>query len=160
MTPKKIGVSDLLDIAVYPFGASFSLELFISRMLNRTAYLFARNGRVQRSFVAVTEIDFETQAPPSMLSVIVPKWSVERREEILADVREYLARARGVAVSSQSEDDDGVYVTIEWKRQRAAFSAMKIRDNEGDFVLAQWQRAAAGVALPLLPPASLDDVMS
>jgi hypothetical protein len=159
MTPKKIGVSDLLDIMVYPFGMPFDVELFAAHMLRRTTHLFLQTGRVERSFVAITAIDFETQKGPATLSIIVPKWSAERREEIFADVREYLAKTRGVAVSSQTEDDDGVYITIEWNRQRTAFAAMKIRDSEGDFVLGQWQRVAAGVALPLLP-ASPDAVTS
>lgn len=159
MRARKIGLSSLLEIVVYPFGMPFDVEMFAQHMVHRTTQRFIQQQAIERCFVAVTAIDFETQKPPSTLSIIVPKWKLGTRDEVYADVREYLAKSQAIAVSSISENEHGVYITIEWKRQRSAFAAMKIRDNEGDSVLAHWERVAAGVALPLLP-ASADDVTS
>jgi hypothetical protein len=154
MPSKKIGMSDLLEIVVYPFVMPFDIDLFTSHMVHRTAHLFIANGSIgERCFVAVTAVDFETQKPPSTLSIIAPKWRADKRAEIYADVREFLARSKAIAVCSPSETEDGITVGIEWNGQRSAFAAMKIRDTEGGYVLAQWERVSAGVALPLLPTA-------
>lgn len=148
---KKIGMTELLEIVVYPFGMAFDIDLFTSHMLHRTAHVFAAHGEVERCFVAVGEIDFETQQPPSTMSIIVPKWELAARDRIYADVREYLVKAKAIAVASTSEDEDSLKIVIEWKRHRQAFAAMKIGDT-----IALWQRVSAGVAIPLLPVARDD----
>lgn len=144
---KKIGVTDVLDIVVYPFGMPFDINMFTSHILHRTAHAFAQEGEIESCFVAVSELDFETQQPPSIMSIIVPKWELATRDRICGDVREYLARSKGVAVALTSESDDKLTIVIEWKRHRRAFTALKV----GDFALSTWQRASAGVAIPLLP---------
>lgn len=149
---KKIGMTELLEIAVYPFEASFDINVFTSHVLHRTAHIFEIDGEIERCFVAVSEFDFETQCPPPTMSIIVPKWGPTVRDQIYADVREYLARSKAVAVASTSEDEEGLMVVIEWKRHRQAFAAMKV----GDFTIAHWQRVSAGVAIPLLPVARDD----
>lgn len=151
---KKFGVSELLDIRVYPFRGRFDIDSFTSHVIRRTGIMFAEHGKVgERCFVAVTAVDFETQEPPPTLTIIVPKWQPAKRDEIYADVREYLARSKGIAVSSASETEHGVMVSIEWNGQRNAFAAMKVRDSAGQQGLARWERVGAGVALPLLPTA-------
>lgn len=149
---KKIGMTELLEIAVYPFGMPFDINLFTSHMLHRTAHVFAQHGEIERCFVAIGEIDFETQRPPSTMSIIVPKWGLAASDRIYADVREYLVKCKAVAVASTSEDEDDLKIVIEWKRHRQAFAATKI----GDFAIALWQRVSAGVAIPLLPVARDD----
>ena len=146
MTAKKIGTTETLDIVVYAFPVPFDIDLFTSHMLHRTAHMFMRKGEIESCFVAVSELDFETQRPPSTLSVIVPKRG-HAATSIRADVREYLERSKAIAVASTSESDDRLTIVIEWKRHRSAFTAQKI---EG-LVLAPWQRALPGVAFPLLP---------
>lgn len=147
MPAKKIGETESLEIVVYPFVGPFNIDLFTSHMLHRTAHIFANEGELKRCFVAISELDFETQTPPSTMSVIVPKWQLVSRDRVFVDVREYLARCKAIAVCSTSEGDDRVTIVIEWKRHRSAFTALKV----GDFALSAWQRVSAGVAIPLLP---------
>lgn len=152
MRAKRIGVSESLDIRIYAFTMPFDLDLFTAHMTRRTARLFIEAGAIgQRYFVAVTAADFETQAPTPTLSIIIPKWHATNRDKVYADVREYLARSDGIAVSSISETEHGVTVSVECKGQRNAFAATKIR--AGRLVaLGAWERVGVGVALPLLPP--------
>lgn len=143
---KKIGMTELLDIVVYPFTMPFDIDLFTSHMLHRTVQVFMHHGEIERCFIAVCELDFETQKPPSTMSIIVPKWQIGPAERVYADVREFLTRSKAIAVSSTSEDEDRLRVVVEWKRHRSAFAAMKVGD-----ALAPWERVSAGVAIPLLP---------
>lgn len=154
MTTSKTGLSDLLEIRVFPFTRPFDIDLFSSHVVHRTARLFIERGTIgERCFVAVSALDPQTRTPPPMLSIIVPKWGLAKRDEIYADVREFLALCQGFAVSFATETEHAVTVSVEWNRQRSAFAALKIRDPKGGFVLAHWERVGAGVALSLLPTA-------
>jgi hypothetical protein len=152
VTKWKKGVSDLLEIRVYPFTQAFNIDMFSSHVLHRTSRLFIQRGTIgERCFIAVTALDPETKAPGTALAILVPMWQLGTRDAIYAEVREFLAYSQGIAVSSATETEHGLTVSVEWNGQRTAFAAMKIRGVAGRFVLAQWERVGAGVALPLLP---------
>ena len=152
---KKFGVAERLEIWVFPFQNAFRADEFARHMTHHTYQLFASNGGIkEKIFVAVTAFDPQTRRAPMALSVISPLWHSASVELIEADVREYLARCRGLIVGAAYERDDHVFVDVEMKGRRwRTFSAEIVRDQDGVRQMSPFAsvRSALRVGLPLLP---------